>query len=205
MAVGEGAEDDEDGEAAAAAGDAGVYQPPKLAAVQYEEDETATARRERFEAKERRRLASSRMMQELQEELSDRPRAIGLRDEDVFFNGEAAVFCHPTPHSTTPTHLELPCPPPQLSDAKKKKERQVYEEDNFTRLSLSKRERQRGKVRRGNELDHIANFDSHIKASAYAAAPKSSMSMKQRVADVRKGGRPQTKRKELRPSKKMRK
>jgi hypothetical protein len=58
-----------------------------------EEDESATARREKDEQRQRRRLLQSTMLQELREEISDRPEEVRtLSFVDVFLVGLLAAL-----------------------------------------------------------------------------------------------------------------
>eukprot|EP00040_Diaphanoeca_grandis_P039595 m.259541 g.259541 ORF g.259541 m.259541 type:complete len:307 (+) comp38232_c0_seq1:151-1071(+) len=54
----------------------GVYQPPKMTAAFYEEDNSKVGRRMRQEAKNRAKMADSDMMKDLRAEFSDRPEEI---------------------------------------------------------------------------------------------------------------------------------
>jgi len=93
---------DDDG--AQVAGGDGLYAPPKISAQHYEEDESAAYRREKRAAKERSKLATSEMMQELRSEFSTQPEEISHAD--------AA----------------------RQSDKAEREERTKHEEENFIRL-----------------------------------------------------------------------
>jgi hypothetical protein len=58
-----------------AAGKTGLYRPPKLAAVQYDEKKSAKA--ERDEERRRKRVMSSRAVRELKREFGDAPEEFG--------------------------------------------------------------------------------------------------------------------------------
>lgn len=85
----------------------GVYVPPKLTPLQYLEDETDEARRDRHLERAKRKALSSSLIAELQREYHDGP--VEVREE---YN----------PHKE------------QLN--KRKRERERYEEDNFIRLQV---------------------------------------------------------------------
>ena len=52
----------------------GVYQPPRIAAMPYDEDDSADVRKKKKEARERSKFLNSSMMQELRSEFSSAPR-----------------------------------------------------------------------------------------------------------------------------------
>ena len=57
-----------------------AYVPPKMAAMPYDEDDSAVAKRQRKEEKERAKFLNSEMMQELRSEFSTRPEEVSHRD-----------------------------------------------------------------------------------------------------------------------------
>ncbi len=54
----------------------GVYEPPKMSAVPYFEDDSKAAKAERREEKDKRKMRKSAMMKELRDEYSDRPMEV---------------------------------------------------------------------------------------------------------------------------------
>lgn len=54
----------------------GIYRPPRLAAMPYDEDVSARGRKEKKEARQAAKFANSEMMMELQSEFSSRPQEV---------------------------------------------------------------------------------------------------------------------------------
>ncbi|EGD74394.1 hypothetical protein PTSG_06405 [Salpingoeca rosetta] len=110
----------------------GVYQPPKIAAMPYTADDPAAIREEKRRERERQRMLHSQMMQDLRDQMSDRPQQIR--------EYEAAQIAH------------------LQGGRQSKKERQIqeYEEDNFLRLNVGKKQKKRSNPR--NSLHDIADF-----------------------------------------------
>ncbi|ORX69524.1 hypothetical protein DL89DRAFT_267721 [Linderina pennispora] len=94
----------------------GVYRAPKQVPVHYEEEGNLAAKRERAEQRMMERAARSRLVRDLMSEYDDRP-------EMATASGNASV-------GVRDVRLE------QLAE-----ERKQYEEDNFTRLSVSKKDK----------------------------------------------------------------
>lgn len=107
----------------------GKYVPPKLAPVHYLEDETKEARLERQMEKAKRKALSSSIIAE-------------LRDE--FYDGPTEVREEYNPHKE------------RLN--RKRREREKYEEDNFVRLQVSKKERHENRLKGFSALDEITKF-----------------------------------------------
>ncbi|XP_003745110.1 neuroguidin [Galendromus occidentalis] len=129
-----GAADAADGEPAARTAKAATnktakYVPPRLAPVHYLEDETKEARLERQMEKAKRKALSSSIIEELRDEFCDGPTEV--REE---YN----------PHKE------------RLN--KKRRERERYEEDNFVRLQVSKKERHENRLKGVSALDDITKF-----------------------------------------------
>ncbi|KAJ2768782.1 hypothetical protein IWQ57_003389 [Coemansia nantahalensis] len=94
----------------------GVYRAPKQMPVHYEEEGSEAARREKTEKRLMDRAARSRLVRDLMEEYDDRP-------ETATASGNSSVA---------------------IRDGRMERlaaERQRYEEDNFTRLNTSKKDR----------------------------------------------------------------
>lgn len=111
----------------------GVYVPPKLAAVPYEEDETRAQREQKQLERARKHALSSSMIQELKEEYLDTPIEV--------------------------THGSVR----HMQTSKYQKARQDYEETYFTRLPVTKAERHKRRrvttiASLGNELTHFADL-----------------------------------------------
>ena len=113
-------EDDEDGEESGG-GAAALYQVPKLSAARYN-DGREESKFERKSAAKRARLLKSEMVQQMQAELSDAPREVAAQDRNRL-RGEAAKA------------------------EEEMEERRVYEEDNFIRLTLSKQDKYKERLR----------------------------------------------------------
>ncbi|KAG0216017.1 Sas10/Utp3/C1D family-domain-containing protein [Mortierella sp. GBAus27b] len=110
-------------------GSAGVYKAPKMVPVHYEEDSSVVAKRLKYQARLQARAAKSRVVKDLMNEFDDRPEEMSLNSEGV--------------HSG-------------MGMDDKQKERERYEEENFTRTMLSKKELTR--LRKGN----LARFEDEF-------------------------------------------
>eukprot|EP00501_MAST-03F_sp_TOSAG23-6_P000721 GSMAST32.ASY1.ANO1.749.1 assembled CDS len=103
----------------------GIYQAPRMMAVPYDEEggkQSSAAKAERKEAKRRERLKKSKILRELREEMSARPQE--LREE---MTGD------------------------QEAD-EEAAERRRYEEENFTRLTLTKKQKNHAAAARTGRL-----------------------------------------------------
>jgi U3 small nucleolar ribonucleoprotein protein LCP5 len=93
----------------------GKYVPPKITSMPYEDDETAAEKKQKLQERERRRAVNSTIINEWKEEFLDTPVEIS--------GGSRA----------------------QQMISKAMKERERYEEENFTRLPVTKAEKHRNK------------------------------------------------------------
>jgi U3 small nucleolar RNA-associated protein 3 len=138
MGAGEDEDEDEDDDSEGRGGAAALYQVPKLSAARYD-DGREESKFERKSAARRARLLKSDMVQTMQAELSDAPMEINAADPSRL-RGEAAEA------------------------AKEAEERRVYEEDNFVRLTLSKsdkaKEKLRARAERGMLEDEFSSFNT---------------------------------------------
>ncbi|CAG8493025.1 10054_t:CDS:2 [Paraglomus occultum] len=112
-------------------GSQGVYKAPKLAPVHFEEDKGKLSKREKERARALVRASKSRLMKDIITEYDDRPEevaVIGASQESIA----------------------------QLDDKDKQKiaERERYEEENFVRLVLPKKELKRMKASTVRELEN---------------------------------------------------
>ncbi|KAF9311019.1 hypothetical protein BG003_007850 [Podila horticola] len=113
----------------------GLYRAPKMAPVHFEEDSSAVAKRLKYQARLQARAAKSRVMKDLVNEFDDRPEEMSLTNDGVHFG---------------------------MGMDDKQREREQYEEENFTRTMLSKKELNR--LRKGtlpkfeNEFENLNDF-----------------------------------------------
>ncbi|KAG0311901.1 hypothetical protein BGZ97_011569 [Linnemannia gamsii] len=113
----------------------GLYRAPKMAPVHFEEDSSAVAKRLKYQARLQARAAKSRVMKDLVSEFDDRPEEMSLTNDGVHFG---------------------------MGMDQKQREREDYEEANFTRTMLSKKEIAR--LRKGalprfeNEFENLNDF-----------------------------------------------
>ncbi|KAL3860671.1 hypothetical protein ACJMK2_010765 [Sinanodonta woodiana] len=108
-----------------------LYIPPKLAAVHYDGDETVAEREQRKLQHARQRALNSTMMREIRAEYTDAPEEI---------------------KESTNIH--------RFKEDKRTKEKERYEEENFIRMSVSKKEKNAAK-RLGtmSSLNSLVHFD----------------------------------------------
>ena len=126
-------------------GRSGVYRPPRLAAVPYEEERGA-GRRERQKERALQRASTSRLVRELREEFSSAPREIHADD----------FGCGASADSQAVAKLRH-----------EEAEVRAYEEANFTRLAMSKEQkrelrRRQAAVARGDELTAFDDDFAHV-------------------------------------------
>ncbi|OWF37389.1 neuroguidin-like [Mizuhopecten yessoensis] len=108
-----------------------VYVPPKLAAVHYDGDETMEDKKQRQQEKAQRRAASSSVVRELAHQLTDAPEEI---------------------QETRDLH--------RMKVDKRAKEIKEYEEQYFTRVSVSKKERNAARrLGTTSSLNSLTQFD----------------------------------------------
>ena len=145
---GSGAENDDGDEG-------GLYRPPKMAAVPYD-DEPSGSKRTRQRERAVARASSSRLVRELREELSEAPRIIHADDFGRAVDADSVAVAR---------------------YKKEEEERRAYEETNFKRLSLTKDEkraqRKRAAAASGVHIDELGNFEdfSHLYDVATGSAP----------------------------------
>lgn len=135
-------------------GDAGVYRPPRMAAVPYDEERGA-GRKARQAERAMARASASRMVRELRDEFSEAPRQIHADD----------FGCGASADSQAVARL-------RHDEA----ELRAYEEANFTRLAVSKEQRRELKrrqaaVARGDELTAFDDDFSHLSSLAKRSRP----------------------------------
>ncbi|CAD5123900.1 DgyrCDS12207 [Dimorphilus gyrociliatus] len=108
----------------------GVYKPPKLAPVRYDEEDTVRAIKEKKLEEKKRRALTSGLYRELREELHDGPEEI---------------------HESIDLH--------RAKTDKKLKEKKDYEEKYFIRMPVSKKEKNEARrMRTLNDINSIAEF-----------------------------------------------
>ncbi|KAK8791873.1 hypothetical protein WA158_005250 [Blastocystis sp. Blastoise] len=131
-------EEEEEGEGEGE-GATGVYKPPKLLSVEFNDD---NSKQERKREQLQKRIATNSVLRDIQEEYSERPQAVLM-------------------NSTGDSQLDL-----------EEKERRRFEENNFTRLVLSKKDRKRREaaersLSRGSGFNELTandgNFDNLIR------------------------------------------
>ncbi|CAL1530262.1 unnamed protein product [Lymnaea stagnalis] len=108
-----------------------VYVAPKLAPVHYSDDETAEERQNKQTEKKRKRAISSAMLREMREQYTDAPIEI-IESHDIH----------------------------RITENRKMKEKTEYEENNFVRLTVSKKD-MAGSRKMGtmSALGALADFD----------------------------------------------
>jgi U3 small nucleolar RNA-associated protein 3 len=152
-AVAGAADDDDEGDEDGVVDGDGLYRPPKMAAVPYDE-ESGSSKRERQRERALARAASSRMVRELRSELSDAPVTIHADDFGTSVDTDSAAVAR---------------------FRKEENERRKYEEDNFKRLVPTKDEkrqqRRRAAAASGVSVDELSTFDdfSHLYNTAKGA------------------------------------
>ncbi|KAF7731602.1 hypothetical protein EC973_009366 [Apophysomyces ossiformis] len=118
----------------------GVYRPPKLAPVSYDENTGKKSKREKDEARLREKASRSRLMKDLAAEMNDAPEEIDALGgvNEGFGYGD------------------------RIDNLIAEKDR--YEEDNYVRLSVTRKEKQRlkarNKMRFESEFDNLNDFSN---------------------------------------------
>nr|XP_022343323.1 neuroguidin-like isoform X1 [Crassostrea virginica] len=137
-----------------------LYQPPKLTAMHYEGDETEQDRDQKILERAKKRALSTSMLRELREELNEGPTEI---------------------RETTSA---------QRSRAEKKlRERTEYEEENFMRFSVSKKDKNEMKKVAGfSSLNNLTHFDD-ISALTEGRTPQAGSSKKRKQSGKGKKGK----------------
>ncbi|KAK9766432.1 hypothetical protein K7432_004487 [Basidiobolus ranarum] len=142
------------------AASSGLYRAPKLAPVHFDEGSTAKSRQDREQARLLQRASKSRMMQDLIAEYDDRPEEVNAYsgiNEGIGMSNE---------------------------DDRKMKERETYEEENFIRMTLSKKDL--NKIRKGgvkrfeDEFEHLNDFTNLAGIQAVEEQEKDSLSLLKR-------------------------
>lgn len=109
-----------------------VYKPPKLAAVHYDGDETQSSKREKQMENLRKRALNSDILQDLKDQYNEGPEEI---------------------RETRDLH--------RLKVDKRTKEKTRYEEEHFTRLTTTKKEKQsQQRVATISSLNNLTQFHS---------------------------------------------
>jgi U3 small nucleolar ribonucleoprotein protein LCP5 len=123
-----------------------AYVPPRLAPMHYEGDETAQSRQEKLLERAKRRALSSSMVRELREEYMDAPIELGSRVD-------------PGAGPSGPSKADI--------------ERQNYEETYFTRLPVTKEQRNKRPLpSMGSLADELTSFGSDFRALEGESTPK---------------------------------
>ncbi|KAG2213796.1 hypothetical protein INT46_005251 [Mucor plumbeus] len=135
--------DDDDEDADDDTNAAGVYRPPKLAPVNYDENAgRKSGKKERDEARMKEKASRSRLMKDLMTEMSENPEELGV------FGGvnEGTGYGD------------------RIDNVIAEKDR--YEEDNYVRLAVTRKEKQRlnknKKMRFESEFDNLNDFSNLV-------------------------------------------
>ncbi|CAO3620524.1 unnamed protein product [Cunninghamella blakesleeana] len=120
----------------------GVYRPPKMAPVAYEENSTKKSKQEKNEERLREKASRSRLMKDLMSEMNDAPEEI-----DVFGGvNEGTGYGE------------------QMD--RKMKEKNDYEESNYVRLAVTRKEKKhlqaKNKMRFESEFDNLNDFSNLV-------------------------------------------
>lgn len=129
----DGDEDVNDGSRGAGKRKSGIYVPPKLAAMHYDEDDSKAAKQEKLLERARKHALNSSIVQEMREEILDAPKEVG----------QANTF--------------------KIKQSARQREREEYEESYFTRLPTKRVEQHRSKAlmtegNLGTELTHFEDI-----------------------------------------------
>ncbi|KAJ2807659.1 hypothetical protein H4R20_001202 [Coemansia guatemalensis] len=131
--------------------ESGIYRAPKQTPVHYEEDTTQTAKREREEQRMAERASRSRLVRDLMVEYDDRP-------EMSTASGNPSV-------GITDARME------RLAEEKAR-----YEEENFTRLAVGRKERKGMRKRLAGLEDEFAHLNDFAGAAALRKSAEASAS-----------------------------
>ncbi|OLY84749.1 Neuroguidin [Smittium mucronatum] len=132
-----------------------TYQPPKLIPVHYEEDDSLKAKREKAELRLKERSKKSQIIKELVSEFDSRPEQ----------------------SSSWGTSYSIGVAQNERLEAARK-EREKYEEDNFIRMTISKKDKKKlaqGTMRLDDEfagLEDFAGIETLSKANASSVAKR---------------------------------
>ncbi|XP_022189591.2 neuroguidin [Nilaparvata lugens] len=126
-------DDGNDGRGAASKRKSGIYVPPKLAAMHYDEDDSKAAKQEKLLERARKHALNSSVVQEMREEILDAPKEVG----------QANTF--------------------KRKQSARQREREEYEESYLTRLPIKSKEKQRSRALMtegmlGSELTHFEDI-----------------------------------------------
>ncbi|KAI8578556.1 hypothetical protein K450DRAFT_246338 [Umbelopsis ramanniana AG] len=120
----------------------GVYRPPKLAPVTYDEDLRKSSRKEKNASRLVEKASRSRIMRDLMAEMDDRPEevdALGGVNEGMGFG------------DSLDRHIQ---------------EKDKYEENNYVRLAVTRKEKKRlqnnNRMRFDNEFDNLNDFSNLV-------------------------------------------
>ena len=113
---------------------AGVYRPPKMSAAIFRENENAAQKAEKKMAKQRKKLRNNEILESLREEFSEAPEAVS----------STGVLGKTSEEKRIEEEME---------------ERRVFEEDRFTRLALTRKDKQAIKRREREAMKGGMNTD----------------------------------------------
>ncbi|CAM0136355.1 hypothetical protein VKS41_006837 [Umbelopsis sp. WA50703] len=120
----------------------GVYRPPKLAPVTYEEDIRTSSKKDKNQNRLMEKASRSRIMRDLMEEMGDRPEevdALGGVNEGMGFGDKLD---------------------------RQMQEKDQYEENNYVRLAVTRKEKKRlqnnNRMRFDNEFDNLNDFSNLV-------------------------------------------
>ncbi|KAJ1992184.1 hypothetical protein H4R33_001109 [Dimargaris cristalligena] len=148
-----------------------VYQPPRVAPTHFEEDPRATAKRKRYEEHLQRKAQQSSIVREIMADLDDRPEREEVHGNSGLGGSEGYL--------------------------RKLKERTTYEEDNFTRLQLTRKDRIEAKKSQYRQLEHeFNNLNDFANSAALRSIQKTGGQSKRESAPASAGPsrKPKTKR-----------
>eukprot|EP00056_Hartaetosiga_gracilis_P019518 m.14687 g.14687 ORF g.14687 m.14687 type:complete len:316 (+) comp7744_c0_seq1:78-1025(+) len=154
----------------------GVYQPPKMAAMRYTDEDPASIRAAKKQEREHKHMLNSSLMKELAAQVSDRPEELSEMD------------------ASSIAHLKAG------REAKKSREYQEYEESNFVRLNRGKKSKKKSNPK--SALHDIADFSGYKGYNAAAEELFTSVkraSMREKMTQAK---RPKMKKRVLKKSKK---
>eukprot|EP00055_Hartaetosiga_balthica_P017298 m.114825 g.114825 ORF g.114825 m.114825 type:complete len:307 (+) comp9284_c0_seq2:47-967(+) len=153
----------------------GAYQPPKMAAMPYHDDDPASIRAQKRQDRERKHMLNSSLMKELTTHVSDRPEELTEMEAASIGNLKAG------------------------QQAKKNREVEEYEESNFVRINRGKKSKKRSNPK--SALHEIADFSGYKGYNAAAEELLSSVkrtSMREKMSQAK---RPKVHKRSLKKSK----
>ncbi|KAH9503445.1 hypothetical protein Btru_067958 [Bulinus truncatus] len=140
-----------------------AYVAPKLAPVYYSDDETAEERKKKMSEKKMKRAISSAMLREMREQYTDAPIEI-IESHDLH----------------------------RIRENRKERDRIEYEESNFVRLSVSRKEMAaRRKMGTMSALGALADFDDigHLDDNNEIGQPKKKRKISQKKQKGKRFGK----------------